>query len=207
MKRLLIFDFDGVLADSFQSLYRLVSRSFTAIGLSLTPDVYRALFVGNVHSGFRALIQDEAAYKRFLAYRHAHFAAAYALVKLFPGATDFVKKASEKYKLAVASSGQPAMITQLLACNGITSRFAAVLATPAHSKIAMLQTIIGAQDTTPAETTFITDTSGDIAVGRSLGCRVIAVGWGFHTPQTLAAARPTAIVNDFAHLANCLRLN
>ena len=48
MKRgLIIFDFDGVLADSFETFYPLMRDMMKHVGFSLSPDQYRNFFIGH----------------------------------------------------------------------------------------------------------------------------------------------------------------
>ena len=64
MIRAVILDFDGVLADSFESLYRLNAFAFHHLGLPLNETNYRDLFNGNIHKELKILIGDEGALKK-----------------------------------------------------------------------------------------------------------------------------------------------
>src|SRR3989344_106985 len=95
-KKLIIFDFDGVLADSFDTFYLLIKDGMKQAGFSFTPDQYRNLFIGNVHQGFKDFINDKKKYLAFSEFRKAHYDKYYYAknnqVKLFPGALGFLKK-------------------------------------------------------------------------------------------------------------------
>ena len=106
-KNLIIFDFDGVLADTFDTFYPLIKNSMNHIGLPFKPDQYRKLFIGNVHQGFKDFINNEETYLIFKEFRSANYDKYYydkkTKAKLFPETTEFVKKISAKYILTIAS--------------------------------------------------------------------------------------------------------
>ena len=95
-KNLIIFDFDGVLADTFDTFYPLIKNSMNHIGLPFKPDQYRKLFIGNVHQGFKDFINNEETYLIFKEFRSANYDKYYydkkTKAKLFPETTEFVKK-------------------------------------------------------------------------------------------------------------------
>src|SRR3989344_773903 len=99
----IIFDFDGVLADSFDSVFPLIKAAMNNIGLALTSDRYRHFSMGNVHQGFKDYINDQKKYEEFSQFRKANYNQYYR-PELFSGASETLKKLSKKYFLAVASS-------------------------------------------------------------------------------------------------------
>ena len=64
--KLIIFDFDGVLADSFDSFFPLLRDAAKSVGFSLTKKQYRDFFLGNVHQGLRNFIKDNNKYLALL---------------------------------------------------------------------------------------------------------------------------------------------
>ncbi len=73
MKGLIIFDFDGVLADSFNTFYPLLRDAMKDAGLSLTPDQYRNLFMGNVHQGIKEFVGDDKKYRTAMEFRNSNY--------------------------------------------------------------------------------------------------------------------------------------
>lgn len=207
-KNLIIFDFDGVLADSFDTFYPLIRDGMKQIGLPFTEQHYRNFFVGNVHQGFKDFIKDERKYLIFKEFRSANYDGYYYDkkhgAKLFPGASNFIKKLSKKYTLAIASSGKKDNIENLLKENGIVDLFGSILADFSHSKEKMIVELLNKFRTKPEETVFITDTVGDIKVAKKCGLRTVAVTWGFHPRQLLLTAHPGYVATDFSHLTKIL---
>ena len=60
--RLLIFDFDGVLADSFNCFYPMNKDAMASIGILLSEEEYRNLFLENIHQSFKDLISNNEKY-------------------------------------------------------------------------------------------------------------------------------------------------
>ena len=204
-KSLIIFDFDGVLADSFDTFYPLTRDNMKHIGLSLTLDQYRNLFMGNAHQGFKEFIRDDKKYHMFMEFRNSNYDKYYYdehfKVRLFPEASNFLKKLSKDYILTLASSGQKDNIVSLLKQNNIKNLFSLIIANSSNSKVGMIKDILDKFTNVPEETFFITDTVGDIKVAKKSGLKTIAVTWGFHSKKMLKSANPDFMAKSFVDLA------
>lgn len=207
-KELIIFDFDGVLADSFETFYPLVKDGMEKIGLEITPEKYRSLFADNVHKGFKVLIKDVGKLNRFLSFRKINYNRYYydpeLRAKLFPEAAKSVKKISKKYRLAIASSGKKKNIKSLLKEGGIDKLFGLTLADSNHSKDKMIRKILAKFNAKPEHTLFITDTVGDIKIAKKMGLKTLAVTWGFHFPKILKKSRPDHMAYSFPQILKIL---
>lgn len=204
----IIFDFDGVLADSFDTFYPLIRDAMNYTGLSLTPDQYRNFFVSNVHQGFKDFINNEEKYLTFKEFRSTNYDKYYYNkkrgAKLFPGIPEFIKKLSRKYTLTVASSGKQNNIKNLLKKNGVENFFSLILANLSHSKEGMIKEILDKFQAKPKETFMITDTVGDIKVAKNMELKTIAVTWGFQPEKTLKLAKPDFMANSFDEITKII---
>lgn len=202
--RIIIFDFDGVLADSLNTFYPLIRDGMMKVGLSLTLKQYRNFFIGNVHQSFKDFINDKEKYASFIEFRKTNYNKYYydknIGVKLYPGVLDLIKKASEKYVLAVASSGKKENIDELLKKNGMKNRFGLILADSAYTKKDMIKKILDTFMAKPREAIMITDTVGDILTAKKMGLKTIAVTWGFHSKKLLNSTKPNDIVQSITKL-------
>ena len=203
-KKLIVFDFDGVLADSFDTFYPLVRDVMKHIGFSLTPDQYRNYFIGNVHQSIKDFIHNEKEYEIAMKFRNSNYDKYYKdkhrKAKLFPEASGFIKKISKNDILTIASSGRKDNIKNLLEENGVKNLFSLILADSATSKEGMIKEILGKFGKKSEVAVMITDTVGDIMIAKKSGLKTIAVTWGFHNKQLLLKARPDYMAKDF----NCL---
>lgn len=207
-KRLIIFDFDGVLADSFDTFYPLIRNAMRHVGIKLTANQYRDFFTGNVHQGFKDFINNEGAYLKFQEFRNTNYDKYYYDkkfgAKLFSGAPNLIKKLSKKYNLTICSSGKKDNIRNLLKKNKLDGFFDLILANFSHSKEEALLKLLKKFKTKPEETFMITDTVGDIKVAKKVGLMTIAVTWGFHNKKLLLSANPNHTISNFDILEKLL---
>ncbi len=207
-KKIIIFDFDGVLADSFNTFYPLLRDAMKSAGLSLTKNQYRNLFTGNVHQGFKDFTNDERKYEAAMKFRSSNYDKYYydehRKVKLFPGAIKFLKKTGKNYLLAIASSGREDNIKDLLEVGGVKNLFSLILANSATSKAGMIKEILYKLGGKAEASIMITDTVGDILTAKKSGLKTIAVTWGFHSEQVLLGAHPDYIAKNFNNLAEVI---
>lgn len=202
--KLIIFDFDGVLADSFNFFYPLIRDGMASIGLDLTANQYRDFFIGNVHQSFKDFINNEKKYLSFSEFRKNNYDKYYYDkkngVRLFWGAQEFIKKLDKKYILAIVSSGHQKNIENLLKENGLTGLFNFVLANVSYAKEGMIEEVLDRSNTKAEETIMISDTVGDIMVAKKVGFKTIAVTWGFQSAGKLKKSNPDIIVKNFKDL-------
>ncbi len=200
-KKVIIFDFDGVLADSFNTFYSLIRASFKHIGFTLTPGQYRSFFIGNIHQEFKDFINDKNKYLTFSEFRKKNYDKYYFDkndgVGLFPGAAGFIKNLDTGNILTIASSGKKNNIRKLLRKNGLKNYFNLILADSTYSKKNMIEEILNKFNALPQKTILVTDTVGDINVAKKIGLKTIAVTWGFHSAKLLKSAKPDCLANSF----------
>lgn len=206
MKSLIIFDFDGVIADSFDTFYPLIRDGMNKIGISIHEKGYRELFNTNIHKGFENLIQDKEKHKIFNKFRADHYNKYYAKnpPKIFLGIKKILKKLSKNYILTIASSGKKYNITWLLKKSGSHKHFDLIMATDEKTKENMLREIMEKHGADAKHTIMITDTVGDIKIAKKIGLKTIAVTWGFQNSKTLKKSKPDKLLSKVDDLEKFL---
>jgi len=189
----IIFDFDGVLANSFQYLYALNKMAMAESGIVLSESQYKNFFNDNVHAAFKDFIKDNNTYKKFSEIRQQNFDKYYLLVKLFSELAEFLNKVKEKYILTIASSGKQERVMDLLAADNLDQYFQIIIANSDHSKEQMINEIMKKLRLFPADLAFISDTCGDLILAKKLGLKAIGVGWGFQSLAKLKSIGPDFI--------------
>jgi len=202
----IIFDFDGVLADSFEMFYSLISQSMYLAGLTISRTQYRNLFLGNIHEEFIKFLKTEEKYKLFTDFRSNNYDRHYARTKLFDEVVNFLQQIKESYFIAIASSGKRDAIVKLLQKNRIKHYFDLICATDKMTKENMLMDIISKSGNNSRETIMVTDTVGDLIVAKKMGIKTVAVTWGFHSAETLKSAKPDYIARNFKILHKQLEI-
>lgn len=200
--KLIIFDLDGVLADSFSCFYPLIRDGMASVGISISENQYKNLFKENIHKALENFINNSKQHLAFVKFRSEHYDQYYRThyPKLFPGTIKTLDNLKKHYFLSIASSGKIDNIQGLLKKNGIYDLFDAVLATSDHTKEKMIMKILAEFKVRPKETIMITDTTGDINIAKKVGLKTIAVSWGFHGLDLLLESKPDCIANNFREL-------
>ncbi len=200
----IIFDFDGVLADSFGAFYPLLRDGMAHIGLDLTQNQYRDFFIGNIHQSFKNAIGDERKYSALMEFRKNNYDKYYYDKKngvvLFSGVRGFIKKLDKKYILTISSSGRRDNIKNLLEANKLKSSFSLILASTAETKEYMITKILNKFHAKPKDAVMISDTVGDIMMAKKVGLKTIAVTWGFHSTKNLKKSNPDFVAKNFKEL-------
>jgi beta-phosphoglucomutase-like phosphatase (HAD superfamily) len=134
--RAVIFDFDGVIANSEPLHLRGFQHVLAELGLTLTEDQYYATYLGYDDAGaFEAMLSDRrvtvsAATIAELVGRKARYLSSLRLDGnlLFPGARAAIERLGAVYPLAIASGALRAEILVVLEAERLMSHFAAIVA-------------------------------------------------------------------------------
>lgn len=132
----IVFDFDGVIADSEPLHLRAFQRTLEEHGLELSADDYYSRYLGYDDVGlFQALARD-----REIAMSEGHINALVArkatrlqeLLRdgqlLFPGAAEFIRAAAAEVPIAIASGALRHEIVEIIETAGVEHLFAAIVA-------------------------------------------------------------------------------
>ncbi|XOV88600.1 MAG: HAD family hydrolase [Pseudomonadota bacterium] len=205
-----IFDLDGTLLDTLDSLAGAFNRSLEHFGFPVHPtDAYR-YFIGD---GLRACVErclpesarNETLIAEFTRYQQADYTVSWAEAAPYPGITELLETlAGNQQKLAVLSN-KPHVFTERCIARFFPSvHFDAVLGhqdgvphkpdpTGAQRVLALLGLPAGA-------VAYIGDTATDIQTARASGTLPIGVLWGFRDKQELLEAGAQHLVRQPAEI-------
>jgi beta-phosphoglucomutase len=135
MLHAIVFDFDGVLADSEPLHFEVFRRVLADVGITLSPELYYERYLGYDDVGaFRAVLQDngrpvdDAAIRALTTAKADMFP---SLVTgrdvLFPGIVDRVRHFAASVPLAIASGALPHEIELILGAAGLRDAFQVVV--------------------------------------------------------------------------------
>lgn len=196
MKKLLIFDFDGVLENTFELSFRFFKEQFT----TLTRDEYRTWFDGN----FYKVIKDKKIPIDINLY-YAKYATALKERITTEEMKDVLVKLNQTFSLAIVSSSHDDAINEYLQRNKIEKLFDQVWGVKKHaSKVEKLEGLITEHSVSKEDCWFVTDTLGDIRESNEVGIKAIAVTWGFHPKERLEQGHPAVIVDTPRELVDFL---
>ncbi len=213
---LAIWDVDGPLVDSRETIAACMASAFRVAGLSApTYDDTRRVVGLSLPVAVEAMTPGLAGEVRAAAvdaYRAA-FQALHAdpafREPLYPGAEDLLARlAAQGWRQAVATGKSRKGLDRVIAAHGWGPLFVSLhCADDGAGKPhpAMVLAALAATATPPERAVMIGDTTHDMAMARAAGVRALGVAWGFHTVEELRAAEADAVCTSWAELADALR--
>lgn len=192
MKKIILFDFDGVIADSFQSALEVQQM----ICPHVTSLEYKKRFDGNIHEW-----KDEGVIHTSECRFDIDFNVEYGSrmknnVTIVPHIEDVLISLHKKYVLVVVSSTISGSIKDFLVSHDLAHYFEWIMGSDIHtSKVEKIKIIFEKYNTTSGECVFITDTLGDMREAEVMNVGAIGVMWGFQDEVTLESGNPFCIVN------------
>lgn len=197
MYRLLVWDFDGTLADSMAAGLHLFNRLAPELGVRPITDPAAARGMSHRqfmrHHGIRFWRLPRIV-RRF----QAAAAAEADKLRLFPGLAEVLRDLHARgVRLGVLSSNREDNIRRALAANGVEALFAFVVGCPRlFGKGRALRRLLRADGTDRREVLYVGDEVRDLEAARKAGIHAAAVTWGFHAEHVLRAANPEYVVSD-----------
>jgi phosphoglycolate phosphatase len=210
-----LFDFDGVLADSRLAITRSLNHGLAAVGAPERPAAELERWIGPplLHA-FQALAGPARAQAGVAAYRARYRTASLSETTAVPGMADVVDAlARAGVPVAVATSKPRAMVLPLLDALGYTGVFGVVegpsldpsLAEDKAVTVARALAGLGLRPGADA-TVLVGDRSHDAAAARANGIDCVGVLWGIGDEAELRSAGATRLVATPAELPAALGL-
>jgi HAD superfamily hydrolase (TIGR01509 family) len=191
----IIFDFDGVIHDTFETVYKTAVKVF---GKDLTRENYRNFFDGNIYE--REEIKKEVDKKFFKLQRKA-----FECLKIEENIKNNLEKLFKKYPLFIVSSNQEETLDVYFRNNKFDHIFKKILGVETHkSKVEKFKYLFEKYNLKAKDCVFVTDTLGDILEGHKVGLRTIAVDFGFHRRERLEKGKPLKIVSSFDEILEAI---
>jgi HAD superfamily hydrolase (TIGR01509 family) len=190
--RAIVFDFDGVIADSEPLHLAAFQHVLGGEGIALTRDAYYARYLGfNDHDAIVAALGEAgvvATPERVTALMGAkatdYLARARAGAALFPGVAGFVRSAAERAPLAIASGALRHEIELVLSAAGLGDAFVAIVSAedvregkPSPESFLRALDALGrhASALMAAECLVVEDSTAGVEGARRAGMRCLAV--------------------------------
>jgi phosphoglycolate phosphatase-like HAD superfamily hydrolase len=190
-KKLVMFDFDGVLVNTTEMSYQIHKIK----NKDLTWERFQEYASGNIFTGLFKAIEEG---------RHIpsdDFAGEYkkrlAMFTIHDIMHEVILSLAVKYRLVIISSTFSSSIIEFLKRENISECFSDVLGCDTHmSKVIKIKLMLEKYSVLPRDSVFITDTLGDIKEAHECVVPSIGVTWGLHTKEMLEKGNPTAVIDD-----------
>jgi phosphoglycolate phosphatase len=208
--RLIIFDFDGTLADSERCITASMSAALAECGLAADWTRLRSHIGLPLDRTIRGIVSqdldDDQVEEIVRSYRRHHAVLQDRLIELYPGTLDTLKQLSASgVVLAIASSKITSAVEAALAHFDIGSFFACVVGGEqvANGKPApdMVERILKITERPREEALVVGDTTFDVEMAHNAGVDSCAVTYGNQTREQLAQARPSYLAESIREVA------
>jgi 2-phosphoglycolate phosphatase len=208
-----IFDFDGVLADTVEDIADSANAVRATYGLRPVPVArVRAAIRGGAEGIMRSLLPDDhewdlpAAATLF----KAEYAKGYQVhAHLYPGvAKTLLGLQTDGLVMAIATNKVESVTRDLARVLGIERHFAMIVGpesvTYRKPDPEALQVILDQVGMSPGEALMVGDTTTDIEAGRAAHVVTCAALYGYGTREEIDAAKPDYVLESFEELPHVL---
>ncbi|MEQ8506634.1 MAG: HAD-IA family hydrolase [Rhodospirillales bacterium] len=214
--KLCVFDCDGTLVDSQDSIIRSMKSAFLACGLSEPSprDIRRVVGLPLAAAAMVLAPQgtDKAMAERLAeAYRDSFSGLRRdGLVDdpLYPGVVETVDALdADGWLLGIATGKGRRGLDLTLDKHGLQGRFVTLQtadSAPGKPDPGMLLNAMAEAGTEPSSTVMIGDTTYDVEMSRNAGVLAIGVAWGYHETTELMAAGAARVIAGFEDLVPSL---
>lgn len=213
MTRAVIFDFDGVIVDSLNSIYEIYRIMATSIPFRLpeSPRKLADMFgEGNFYALFRNLgivskEDSEKAIEIFLENEKR----IYENSGIFPGIMGVIEKLkSGGYLLGVVSNNWQSQLEATLGRCGLAEKFDAVIGLNGIKKLkpdpALLLKCVEDLGVSGKECVYVGDMAVDIIAAKNAGLKSIGVTYGYNSEEKLKKQRPDYIAGSPEDIIGCV---
>jgi phosphoglycolate phosphatase len=190
-----IFDFDGVIIDSYESNYQCHKKKFEGIGY----EEHKSFFEGNVHEIREGLVKSGKIKNNPSLDIHTLLREHLLNKQVIDAKVRKVLiKLKEKYPLFIISSFRGEYIEEFLEKHNASDIFKEILGSEHHKKKDIkFNLLFDKYNLSKDNCVFITDTLGDILEANKVKIKTIAVDFGFHEKERLEKGNPYKIISCF----------
>lgn len=189
--KLIIFDFDGVLANTIELSYKI----HTVKNKGLTMESFREFSTGNFYEGYNKAVEEGRHIPADDFY--GDYKKGLDVLTIGDILHDSILSLATNYKLVIISSTNSSYINDFLKKENLDGCFSDILGADIHtSKTLKIKTILEKYNLNPQDSIFVTDTLGDIKEATECGVQSIAVTWGLHNKSILERGNPARIIDN-----------
>jgi len=196
MTKVIIFDFDGTLADTIDILLSITNRLSAEFGFkSATKEELAQL--SNLNSWQILQYSGISIFKFPLLIRRlkAELHSQVPHIQLFPGIKEVLLELKKRgFQLGIITSNSRENVLGALEKNGLQDTFTFIYSGSTFGKHKVINKWLRIENIHTEKVVYVGDEIRDIDAAKKTGIKVIAVGWGFNSPQALAAQNPNFLI-------------
>jgi phosphoglycolate phosphatase len=202
-----IFDFDGVLADSAPLIVEILDSTVQRLlGQTISREDLRATVGPPFSQAVQTLCDkygvdtgDSTVREIIASFRAEYWHRAAVETVAFPGIMSALDTLASSTRLSICSSKPLPLVEAILTAWGLTDRFADIEAPPpevTEPKAIGLQRLIDRMGAPASTSTLIGDTRFDLRAAEAVGVHFVGVAWGIDSPEELRSHGATTIADS-----------
>jgi phosphoglycolate phosphatase len=196
MTKVIIFDFDGTLADTIDILLSITNRLSAEFGFkSATKEELAQL--SNLNSWQILQYSGISIFKFPLLIRRlkAELHSQVPHIQLFPGIKEVLLELKKRgFQLGIITSNSRENVLGALEKNGLQDTFTFIYSGSTFGKHKVISKWLRIENIHTEKVVYVGDEIRDIDAAKKTGIKVIAVGWGFNSQEALAAQNPDFLI-------------
>lgn len=196
MTKVIIFDFDGTLADTIDILLSITNRLSAEFGFKSAKKEELAQ-LSNLNSWQILQYSGISIFKFPLLIRRlkAELHSEVPHIQLFPGIKEVLLELKKRgFQLGIITSNSRENVLGTLEKNGLQDTFTFIYSGSTFGKHKVINKWLRIENIHTEKVVYVGDEIRDIDAAKKTGIKVIAVGWGFNSPQALAAQNPNFLI-------------
>jgi phosphoglycolate phosphatase len=196
---LILFDFDGVLADTLGHLLQFGQEVCDELGVKhvATKDDLNSLEVMSFATYGRQLEVPENLVNEFVSRCLVKFGEKKSPPGIFTGLDEVVKKLSENHIVGIITGNSSQNVKAFLVEHGLDGHVRAIFGVDSPGSKAEKISLAQIQFTAEGESVFMVgDSVSDIHAAKKASVKSIAVSWGHQRAETLMRAKPDYVVHS-----------
>jgi phosphoglycolate phosphatase len=207
-QKIIIFDFDGTIADTLDALVSIANRLAVEFGyIQITPEELALL---------RNLTSREIIKYSGISVFKIPFLVKKVKGKLKDKIHEFkpisgiqealIELQNEGYKLGIITSNSQENVTEFLKNNALDGLFDFIYSgVTIFGKTTIINNVLRQKQFKPQEVIYVGDETRDIEASKKANIKVIAVTWGFNSPEALAKQKPDFLINHPSELLKVIK--
>lgn len=206
-KKLLLFDADGVIVDSFENVYLQVKKFIKQQnGAGLPRDEYLRFMETSTLTNILKKAGLDSEQKAIAPELIDIFFENYHENKLMEGMPELIEELAKDHIIVIITSSLSSYVGNLFDSQGILSSISGILgADAAIHKDEKIRIALEEFKIPINKAVFVTDTIGDVAEAKKTGIMTIGVTWGYHPRETMERGKPDFIVDTPDELRKALK--
>jgi phosphoglycolate phosphatase len=195
--RLVLFDFDGTLADTFLptvQIFNQLAEKHGFLPIADPEDFRRMDLMALARAQAVPILKVPALMREYRLLQRA----AGTVPRLFPGLAEGLREIRQAgCRMGVISSSAKEPIMDCLSTGGVADLFEVVVGySRLMGKARGIRSVLKNLRLTSRDAVYVGDEVRDIEAARGAGIDIAVVPWGFNLPQLLQSHRPTYLVTS-----------